>query len=169
MDETIQLLPHEIFDAAQVGIRRRVASRKEGRPDTNRLRSSSEREYQQWGIDVEGACAERAAAKMLGRYWEGGIGSRHSNPDDGDVGRLQVRTTCYANGKLIIRPDDDDNAVFLLMVGTARNGFRPAGWLQGKDAKHDEFIQNPNGAGKAWFVPQDKLHPVATLPKDATT
>lgn len=163
----IHLKAQEVFDAALVGIRRRIQSRQQGRTPVNHMPGDSV--YEGWGIDVEGAVAERALAKALGLYWAGLTGSRHADPDDADVGRLQVRTTYHRQGCLIIRADDNPDQPYILMVGDAIRGYEVAGWLWGHEAQQEQYLKNPNGAGEAWFVPQSDLHPVTALPKEHLT
>lgn len=109
-------------------------------------------------IHIEGALAEMAAAKALGLQWDDGPWKRVSS----DVGSLQIRSTKYLTGKLIVRPVDSDEDVFVLVIARCPE-FELKGWLKGKDAKRTQFLYNQNGRPPAYFVPQHCLQPMSVL------
>ena len=79
-----------------------------------------------------------------------------------DVGTLQVRTALTRNRLFDCAPRHKDERAFVLAVGTAPR-FRIAGWMWGRDAKQQEFWKDPAGGRPAFFVPQDRLAPIAEL------
>jgi hypothetical protein len=117
-----------------------------------------DREGLGWTRDVEAALAEVAVAKATGRFWDA---SQWRFRDDvtGDVGPLQVRSTTQANGHLVIRPHDRDDARFVFVVGVAPH-YEIVGSILGRDAKRDEWKVDPGDRGKpCWFVPREALKP----------
>lgn len=144
----IPLSSIEMFNAASVGITRRLSAVKRNRPS-----KTINPTLDLWGLDIEAAAAELVVAKWLGRYW-------HSIVDEpgtleGDVGKYQVRHTKHTNGCLIVYSKDSSDAVFVLVVG-AYPDYKVAGWIMGKDAKNKKYWQD-NRSTPAYFVPQDAL------------
>lgn len=113
-----------------------------------------------WQIHIEGALGERAAAKAIDRYWSGGVNTFKA-ADIGDV--IQVRTRSKHEYDLIVKPDDNDDHIVILVTGQAPK-YLVRGWIAVKDGKKDEWLKNPNGYGNAYFVPQTSLHPMTTFP-----
>jgi hypothetical protein len=74
---------------------------------------------------------------------------------------LQIRGTDHLNGSLIVRSDDLDSFRFVLMIVNRESHVRCAGFVSGREAKRSEFIRSPNGRERAFFVPQNKLSPLA--------
>lgn len=116
----------------------------------------------EWSTEIESCCAEIALAKTLDRYWSGGVfdGQRAAF----DVGDKQVRHTVYANGALIIYPEDDPEQRFVLVTGRAPN-YVLRGWLRGKDAQdkghdHPWWTDPPKKRSPSWWVPQSALRPL---------
>ena len=152
MSVTVTLTYPEVMQAAQVGIMRLVGNMKRGLSD-----KFGTREVDRWGVDIEGACGEMATAKYLGHYWSGSIGNFYA----ADVGKLQVRTTQYANGHLIVHSEDSDDHVFILVTGKAP-AFSIHGWIAGAEAKSDKWWTERTGR-PAFFVPGIELAPIETL------
>ena len=147
----IRLLPDELFLASAVGCRRRIDSI---------LRDAAsqlpDRERIQWTTDIDGACAELAACKALGWYWVALAGRQAI----GDIGQgVQVRSTRYHDGSLIIRQRDKADASYLFVTCEAPRYFI-RGWLTGLEAKTDRYEQtNGHDSTPFWKVPQDELYP----------
>lgn len=139
--------------AGQVGIRRQMEALKRGLPDRHGFTGLG------WDIHVEGACGELAVAKALGRYWNGSVNTFKVG---GDVGAMQVRTRSRSHYELLIRPDDKDQDVFVLVTGTSPK-FKVVGWIKGKDAKRVEWLQTHGGRPPAYFVPQKSLGNIEDL------
>jgi hypothetical protein len=84
-------------------------------------------------MDIRGAHCEYAASLILNRYWRPSVGEIN-NPDVGGI--VEVRSTIRETGRLIVKPDDEDDAPFVLIVANMeRLRFRFAGWMFGRDAK----------------------------------
>lgn len=112
----------------------------------------------EWTTEQDGACAEMAVAKFLGTYWSGSVNS-FKLPD---LRNVQVRHTSRSSGRLIVRQNDSDLDVYVLVTGTAPT-FRVHGGIRGRDAKRDEWLSDPNGRGPAWFVPPEALGDLTKL------
>ena len=105
---------------------------------------------------ILGACGEIAAARVLGRYWGGDVNSFKR----ADIGRnVQVRTRSRHDWELLVRPDDDSEAIFILVTG-APPRLRVHGWMQGHDAKRADWLRDHGGRPPAFFVPQAALRPL---------
>lgn len=110
---------------------------------------------------IRGAECEYACSRILNLYWRPWVASMAEAKRMRDVGGLiEVRSTDLARGRLIVKPDDPDDAPFALIVRKG-NRFTLAGWLFAYEAKQFDLL---TGFGDpAHFVPQDKLSPNALL------
>lgn len=152
----VTLTPEEMLQASVTGARRRILALEQGRKDRY---GWGNMDY--WGIDIEGCLAELAAAKAMGLYW-GGISD--SARDEGDINGIEVRSTKYKKGSLILHPDDPDERVFILVVGAAPE-YNVAGWIRAKHGKKDKWWQERQKGRPCYFVPQDALKDVSTTPR----
>lgn len=87
-------------------------------------------QHYSWQTDIEAACAEMAVAKALNIYWDGSVNKfKKDGPDlPPDI---EVRTTEYKNGHLILRDGDKkycNDMRFVLVVGEAPK-FYLSGWI----------------------------------------
>lgn len=149
----VALTDSELLMAANVGVMRRISSIKQKLKNIMKIS-----EYEKWGIDICGAFGEMAVAKALGLYWEGGVDTFKAP----DIGTFQVRSSRHENGRLIVRNNDKDEDIFILVVGKAPN-YEIVGWIKGAEAKCDAYLDDPNNLRPAWFVPQEDLHPISEL------
>ena len=103
------------------------------------------------------------STKILGKPWEPSVNT-FKLPD---LDNLQIRTTTYDTGKLIIRPGDPDG-IYVLVIATPPR-FRAAGWLAySKGAKFpQEYWDAPSARGpECWAIPQDQLKDIHSLQKN---
>lgn len=151
----VQLDWFEVEQAAMVGARRRIESRSRGFKN-----GSGYNDENGWQIDIEGAAAEMAFAKLAHVYWSYSVNSFRR---EGDVGRIQIRHTERENGSLIIRPKDADTGLFVLVVGKIPS-FNIVGAITAKKAKaNPEWQKDYNNRDSAFFVPQESLVPIEKL------
>jgi len=136
--------------AALVGARRRA-----GALNANLSDRYGNVDKDPWGLDIEGAAAEMAVAKALGRYWHPSL---HVQRDEGDVASYQVRSTTLSEGCLLIKEGDGLESIFIFVVGTAPVLSIP-GWIRARDGRRDEWWRTVRGRS-AWFVPQSALRPI---------
>jgi hypothetical protein len=151
----IKLTSHEVGAAVRVGGLRNWQSIRAGLHDAHGYDGDG------WGIHIEGAMGEMAAAKALNVYWDGSVNSFKTN----DLNGIQVRTRSEHYYDLIVRPEDDNNAIWILVTG--KNGiYNVRGWILGRDAKQKEWIQTYGRRPPAHFVPQNKLKSLERLKYD---
>ena len=153
-DQQVELTPTEVMVASWYGCQRRVNAIRQGR--RNRFGDADHRVGRSaWGLDVEGAAAEMAAAKILQRYMPFTIG----DTKDDDLNGIHVRSTPYATGHLIVYDDDPADAPFVLMVGVLPS-FKAAGWILAGEAKQLHWLDEQGGQ---YWVPQDQLRSIDVL------
>jgi hypothetical protein len=115
--------------------------------------------------DIQSAGAEMAVAKVLNRYWCAGVNAFK----DPDVGRnIEVRCTKYANGKLAIRERDNNDRPFVLVRGSLPT-FEVVGWIYARDAKQEQWKNDPNGDGEVYMVPETALRSFPLKPNGEPT
>jgi len=142
----IELSIHEILVASQVGILRQLEDIK-----ANKKSFIGEKQDMAWQRHIEGALSECAMAKFLNVYWNK---SPWFNPDVGDI---EVRTTVYETGRLIIRDRDKDDTRYYLLTGI--NGkYTVRGYVYAREAKQTKYLDQPvAGRPPSYFVPQSDL------------
>lgn len=148
----VKLSTSELFSAASVGVLRRLQSISKG------YNKNVHAEKSDWATDIDGAAAEMAVSRALGRYW-----SCHADNLHGDdvLGGIQVRSTTHPNGRLIVRKRDEAHAddTFVLVI-TSPPVFRIVGAMRGRDAMTRDFYKPADErGGECWWVPQDRLRP----------
>jgi hypothetical protein len=109
-----------------------------------------------WDVHCDGAIAEYVVAKALNRFWLP-VAANHRTLE-GDVGRLQVRSTRLHAGSLILHHRDPDDAGYVLVIANPPT-YRLAGWCYGHEGKRQHFWREDTGR-PAFFVPQGELRPV---------
>lgn len=150
---TVRLSKAEMLMASSVGAMRQISSLAAGRDDAHGAAGNG------WQMHIEGAMGELAAAKAMGRFWSGTINSFGG----ADMGaRIQVRTRSRHDYDLIVRDNDQDDHLFILVTGEAPE-YRVRGWISGSESKRDCWRKSPNGRPEAWFVPASALHPLVTM------
>lgn len=147
--------------AAGVGLERQLRALADRRPDRHGFVPKDGDTG--WSLHIEGACGEVAVAKVLNRFWNGSVDSFKSG---GDVGDVQVRTRSRHEYELIVRQDDRDSDVFILVTGRAPT-FRVVGYILGRDAKRPEFEQRHGNRPAAYFVPHSVLTPLTNRARAA--
>jgi len=105
--------------------------------------------------DIRGAECEYAASIILNLYWRPEIGNLGA-PDLGGV--CQVRSTIQSQGRLIIKPHDQDDQPYVLVVKADNRHFRVAGWMRASEGK--EFPLLSEYGDPAHYIEQRYLHPI---------
>lgn len=150
----IHLTGSEVLLGAMCGLQRHMEALRKGLPDRHGYEGDG------WGVHIEGACGELAFAKAAGLYWNGSVNTFKVG---GDVSGIEVRTRSRHDYELLIRPNDHDDAAYVLVTGKVPD-FRVHGWLSGREAKqHSEWLQRHGNRPGAYFVPHDALHGLAEL------
>ncbi len=150
MSNAFRLSRIELAVAAHVGCIREIASltRQQAHGSTNL-----------WSDHVLGVCGEMVVCKLLGVYWEPTVNTFKA-PDIGN--RMQVRTRRRHSYDLLVRDDDPDDDVFVLVTGGPRD-FVVRGWLDGETAKQERWRQAHGNREPAFFVPQQWLRDIESL------
>jgi hypothetical protein len=143
----------EVSRAALVGVSRNVEALRKG--CVNRMQVNDE-----WSIHILGALGECAFAKATNRYWNGSVNTFKAGGDVGDS--IQIRTRSRHSYDLIVRDNDRDSDVFVLVTGGPHD-FTIHGWMPASEAKQQKFRANYGNYGEAYFVPQSALRPIDPL------
>lgn len=150
----IELTKVEMFVASQAGCMRRINSICNSLPEPHGTPSGS-----LFDNDVDSCGAEMAVAKAFGVYWNTFPVDFRDLP--GDVASVEVRSTKYLTGHLIVHDRDKDDRPFVLVRGTMPR-YELAGWIMGKDAKQSWWLRKTR-KGHAYFVPEDQLREIKEL------
>lgn len=114
-----------------------------------------------WEADVEGACAEMAAYKAVGRYWL--PRTDLTKAKGGDGGPWDVRRRSKQHYDHLIRVNDAEDRAHIMVAGCCPR-FRVVGWIWGHEARRDEWWHNHGNREFAWWPPQEELHDLSELP-----
>ena len=144
---TISLTGLEIPIVRYVGGMRNKSAIEKGRTDAHGFDGDPLK------IHVDGKAGETGFCKWGGTYDEPTIDT-FKGPDVG--ARIQVRTRSEDWHDLIVRKDDNDDHIFVLVVGSIPT-LRIAGWTLGGEAKQERWLQRHGGREAAYFVPQSFL------------
>ena len=145
--EEVTLAWHEYAMASEIGRLRQLAAIRRGSADQHGFNGLG------WSEHIEGACGEMAVSKLLGVYWDGGIDT-FKLPDIGS--NVQVRTRSLHNYELIIRSNDSNDDIFVLVTGRCPS-YRVWGYVLGREGKRQEYLQTHGGRPAAYFVPHSRL------------
>jgi hypothetical protein len=164
----VTLDPWELSIGSRAGCARMSASIFNGDPDQNGFFGDG------WGAHIDGACAEMAVAKHLGLYWTGAPNVYRKAPD---VGPYQVRGRPLVthnpkptDNRMIIRPRDkplEEPYQIWIAVATECPHYHLMGWIYGKYAVQDQWLEGYGPKPKAWFIPYEELNRMAKLPSPA--
>ena len=150
----VTLTDYELAMASDAGRLRNISAVKRG--------YTSKISGREWQAHIEGACGEVAVAKCMGKYWGGSINTFKSGGDIDSTG-WEVRTRSDHDYDLIVRDDDPDGRVFILVTGLSPR-FRVWGWIKSEEAKKEnKWRKDYGGHGAAYFVPKDALSNMGDL------
>lgn len=115
-----------------------------------------------WDIDIYAAIGEMVVARLLNEYWCPGTWGTPDLPKR----LIEVRSTGWKNGKLILHPEDADDCPFVLVTIDGSVARLP-GWIYGRDGKNQRWWQT-EGSRQAlqypcFMVPQHELRPIEDL------
>jgi hypothetical protein len=106
-----------------------------------------------------GARGEIAFRKFLGSDEALTVNTFRSTPD---VKNYEVRTRREDHFDLILRKDDPDHKIYVLVTGSGCK-YKIVGWIRGSE-RYEHETKTYNDRPKAWFVPQSALHQMDDLP-----
>lgn len=151
-DIMVKVEPLEYMFAAQAGFFRQASNVVRGRKDAYNFTGDG------YGIHIQGAVGEFVVAKALGLFWAG-PGKLRGH----DIGvSYEVRAGTEDWHKLILHPEDKDDAVFILVTGNALD-YAIRGWLIGRDGKKPAYWCEHVKGRPAFFVPQADLNNIHDL------
>jgi hypothetical protein len=147
-------------DAAQVAKLRQAAAIEKRRPSAHGYN-----ENDPLAVHLVGAIAELAVSLVLNQPWHAFLDDLNiSGQKPPDVGEnVQVRSTKYKSGNLLLHPGDHEADIFVLVVVTDRD-LRIVGWIEGKTGKNARYWgDKQNNKRPAFWVPQSDLNPPQSL------
>jgi len=153
----VPLTHWEMTQAVYLGLMRMSASESQGLDHANATRRPFRIRMED---EFLGACGELALAKLTRRYLTPTVNTFHGPVRD--LGAWEIRATKHRNGRLIIRPEEDPDRPYLLIVGEPPH-LTVVGWTWGRDGMLREYLDNPprKDGGTAdrpsYFVPQHVL------------
>jgi hypothetical protein len=137
-------------------------------PATTYERTFNERITQ----EMTGMLGELAVIDFFGLKQNPRVNTFHNEADVLD--NIEVRTTNYKNGHLILRDNDSINRKYIFCT-VDYNAVKLIGWINGKDGmvakyyrseeKTKSMFKNPRAIRPAWFIPQDDLNNIEDLKK----
>ncbi len=157
----VELTQHQLDLGVGVGHQRNALHRNHGRAD-GIVRSGTSLE-----MDIDGALAELAVCVAFNEPWANAFVPQITDWDARrkalhDVGSMEVKSTKYAGGCLLVQPQFSDESPYVLVVTNLSPVFRIAGWLYGWEVKQPQFwrVDVPR---PCFMAPQSALRPVNTL------
>jgi len=112
-----------------------------------------------WQLCNGGVVAEYVVAKRYGLFYNGAIGNFKAK----DVGGLQVRSTTYQTGCLLLHDEDKDEDIFILVVQRTLKHFCIVGWCYGYEGKIQKNWKEKVKGRPCYFVEQKDLRDMDTL------
>lgn len=156
---TVELWEEDILLATEVANMRNKSQREAKRRDGLVSGSSL-------GRDLQGALAELAVSRALSLPWDGKwlpIPVWDTWKIEGnDVGKLEIRSTDRADGRLILHPSDKDFSPYVLVTSSTDHKYKLVGWVYGKDGKDNKYWRD-NVPRPCYMVPQANLRSIDEL------
>jgi hypothetical protein len=110
-------------------------------------------------MHLSGVVAEACVAKHFNLFWLGG------QRGGKDVAGCEVRAKMASEHRLILHPDDRDDAPYISVAVREGVGLI-AGWIMGADGKQPKWWTDPKTGRPAYFVPNESLIPISELPHE---
>lgn len=107
---------------------------------------------------ILGARGEIALKKFLKSDQKLTVNTFKNKPD---IENFEARTAREDDYDLILREDDPDHKIYILVVGSSCK-YRIAGWIKGSE-RYVHEKKTFNHRPKAWFIPQSYLHDMNEL------
>jgi len=147
---------HEINYAKMIGNIRYNEAVKAGKKNQIKRNLTPRQELE---IHYAGAAGEMAFAKAMNYYFNATINTYKTGYD---VHKMQVRTRTKDHYDLLVRDNDNNNDIFVLVLKNVTS-FKICGWIKGSDAKKQQYFKNYGNMNPAYFVPQSHLNSIDTL------
>ena len=151
----VTLTPAEMSDATDIGERRNRVAVAAG------IQSKYGAGRDDARLHILGAMGECAFCKQLNIPWPRYINTYKHKPN---VGEYDVQCRSEAHYELMVRPDNNMDWKYVLVLGPRPPLFEIVGWKWGRDAQRDDWLKSYGGRPAAWFVPQGSLNKFAGEP-----
>ncbi len=153
----VQLTPAQRAEAERLGHHKHDKSEREGRRAD--WYDGTERNNH-----ADGVGAEMAHSELVGKAFE----FRIDNFKGADVlSNTEVRSTKCTWFAVKVKDRDKDHRIVVAYRQHSKHTYEAMGWITARDAKRPEWKSDPGDRGKpAYFVPQQFLNSIDTLPKD---
>lgn len=152
----IELTNEEFAYAAQIGRTRQEEALRKNLPDKYGFDGVSG-----LAVHVEGSAGELAVAKALNIKWDATVNTFKSIADL--VSNIEVRTRSKDYYDLLVRADDKDDSIFVLVIRQNPRKFDVVGWIKAKTAKQEQWIKTYGNRPPAYFVPKTSLSDIESL------
>jgi hypothetical protein len=158
----VKFTSHELLIAGMAGVQRRVAAIEKGRPAYH---GADDRPDKTWSSDIGGVMGEMAVSKALQMFWNPAATDGNLAEIEGDVGKLQVRSSYYATAHLIMYEYDKPEAPYILAL-VREPWVKLCGWVRLEDAMR-VGDPRPSKTHMCYWVEQhhlrdmDELGPIA--------
>lgn len=147
----------DMLFVAQVGAMRNIRGLSKGYKHRAGMIETEEAEG--WGRHIEGAASEFVVAKYLGLHWGVDINAFQ----DGDLEGIDVKSTTHESGRLIVKPGDNSDLIYVLVVGKVPS-LRIIGWAYGHEAMQDRYLTKlDRNRPETYAMPQRELHSMSEL------
>jgi len=153
MITVIELTDTEIRQVAITAADRMIDSIRKGLRHSHGYDGNDE-----WGVHFGGAAAEKAFCKFVDGYDASTVSNFNCNGGADYRDNVQIRWTKNDSGRLIVRPSDDSDHFYYLVVGPVER-MRVVGGIKGANAKQDQFKTNFGNPQRpeVYAVPQNHL------------
>jgi len=167
----VTLTPKQINQVIKIAERRNAEQRKHHQKD-----GLVATEKSSVGADIEGAIGEGAFAKAFALKWDGSF-KKHAEwlkwrHDGHDVSGLEIKTTRYRTGRLLVQKWNRDDAPYILAIITSdlpsaiKNNkkieIELVGWCIGQEAKNDLWWVS-EWRRPCYALPQNQLRDMSEL------
>lgn len=154
----VKFTQHELMLAAMAGAQRRICALQMNRPAKH---GADDRPENNWQIDIMGCMGEMAVSKAYKRYWFPAAYEGDLKSLEGDVEELQVRTTGYLDGHLIVYEYDKPATPYIFTI-VREPWVKIAGWTTLEEARE---VGDPRRSktDMCYWVKQQDLRPAESL------
>ncbi|MGA1697544.1 MAG: hypothetical protein ACO4AZ_01555 [Ilumatobacteraceae bacterium] len=154
----VKFTRHELMLAAMAGAQRRIAALEIQRPAKH---GADDRAENNWQIDIVGTMGEMAVSKAYQKYWFPAAYDGNLKSLEGDVGQLQVRSTGWLSGHLLLYEYDKPETPYIFTI-VREPHVKIVGWTTLEEARRIGDPR-PSKTDMCYWVRQDRLRPAETL------
>lgn len=160
----VSLVEYEALQSGLPGLIRGIRARFRGYKNVNNTWTDERfARVPFWEKTIESSFAELAAAKALGTYYAGTLGTFKDKPDIAPDIEVRLRTPYAKHHDLIVRKTDNPKQKVVLVTGELPN-YIVVGWIGVEEAwQHEDWYEERGGMGAVYWVPEDALHDLDEL------